>query len=164
MLIRICKIAVVANSFLFLTAVVFNNLTDYDSNYHFIQHVLSMDTTFPGNVGMWRALTSPLIHRLFYAIIILWEAAAALLMAVGIWRLWLTRKGSAAEWKRAKGLAVLGLTLSLTQWYTAFITVGGEWFLMWQSKVWNGQDAAFRMFGVMGLSLIFLCLPDSELT
>jgi predicted small integral membrane protein len=34
---------------------------------------------------------------------------------------------------------------------------------MWQSKVWNGQEAAFRMFAMMGLSLIFLCLPDSEL-
>jgi predicted small integral membrane protein len=164
MLIRYCKIALVANSALFLATVVFNNLTDYGSNYHFIQHVLSMDTTFPGNSGMWRAVTSPTIHRLFYAVIILWEVLAAILIGAGVWRLWHARKGSAAEWKRAKGQAALGLTLSLTQWYTAFITVGGEWFLMWQSKSWNGQDAALRMFAIMGLSLIFLCLPDSELS
>jgi hypothetical protein len=27
---------------------------------------------------------------------------------------------------------------------------------MWQSKIWNGQDAAFRMFACIGIVLIFL--------
>jgi len=35
--------------------------------------------------------------------------------------------------------------------------------LMWQSKTWNGQDAAFRMFAIMGVSLVFLSLRDDEL-
>jgi hypothetical protein len=35
-------------------------------------------------------------------------------------------------------------TLSLLQWMTVFITVGREWFLMWQSMTWNDQAAAFR--------------------
>ena len=43
------------------------------------------------------------------------------------------------------------------------MAVGGEWFLMWQSKVWNGQDAAFRLFAMMGVSLVFLNLRDDEL-
>jgi predicted small integral membrane protein len=42
----------------------------------------------------------------------------------------------------------------------AFISVGGEWFLMWQSKTWNGQDAAFRMFVVLGIILVYLSLPE----
>jgi hypothetical protein len=29
---------------------------------------------------------------------------------------------------------------------------GSEWFLMWQSKVWNGQEEAFRMFAIVGVS------------
>jgi predicted small integral membrane protein len=33
---------------------------------------------------------------------------------------------------------------------------------MWESKSWNGQEAAFRMFTVMGIILIFLALPDSD--
>jgi predicted small integral membrane protein len=40
--------------------------------------------------------------------------------------------------------------------------VGGEWFLMWQSKNWNGQDAAFRMFAVVGIVLLFLVQQDVE--
>jgi predicted small integral membrane protein len=160
--IRICKILVVANSCFFLLLVVFNNATDYPSNYHFIEHVLSMDTTFPGNSGRWRAITSPAAYRAFYAGIIAWESVAAALIGAGVWRLWRARAAPAPEWKRAKTLAAVGLTVSLTQWYLAFISVGGEWFLMWQSKTWNGQEAAARMFAMMGISLIFLCLGDDE--
>jgi predicted small integral membrane protein len=41
-------------------------------------------------------------------------------------------------------------------WLVAFLTVGAEWFLMWQSHIWNGQEAAFRMFTVVGIILLFL--------
>jgi len=38
--------------------------------------------------------------------------------------------------------------------------VGGEWFLMWQSQTWNGNDAAGRMFVVVGVTLLFVNAPD----
>jgi predicted small integral membrane protein len=47
-------------------------------------------------------------------------------------------------------------------WLLAFLSVGAEWFLMWQSKTWNGQEAAFRMFTIIVLILIFLTLPDTD--
>ncbi len=119
-----------------------------------------MDTTFPGNAAMYRAIRAPLIHKAFYASIIAWEALCCLLIGAGALRLWRARGAPAAEWRKAKGLASVGLTAGLVQWYFAFITVGGEWFLMWQSRTWNGQDAAFRMFAIMGLSLIFLNQAD----
>jgi predicted small integral membrane protein len=61
-----------------------------------------------------------------------------------------------------KNVAVVGLTLSLPTWLVAFLSVGGEWFLMWQSKAWTDQDAALRMFTVVGNVLLFVALPDSE--
>ena len=60
---------------IFYSLVAFNNVTDYDSNYQFVRHVLMMDSTFPGNRGMWRALNQPLWHTLFYLSIIAWEVA-----------------------------------------------------------------------------------------
>jgi len=45
-------------------------------------------------------------------------------------------------------------------WSAAFLSVGGEWFLMWQSRTWNGQDAAFRMFVVLGIVLLYLVIPE----
>ncbi|OYU98833.1 MAG: hypothetical protein CFE26_26865 [Verrucomicrobiales bacterium VVV1] len=143
--------------------VVFNNLTDYGSNYGFVFHVLAMDTTFPGNAGMWRSIHSVPVYHAFYASIILWEAVACGLMFAGAWKLWQARGASAAAFNLAKGLAIAGLALNLLQWLVAFITVGGEWFLMWQSKSWNGQEAAARMFMIAGIILLFLNTRDEEI-
>jgi predicted small integral membrane protein len=35
---------------------------------------------------------------------------------------------------------------------------------MWQSKTWNGQEAAFRFIACIGLVLLFLNQRDGELT
>jgi predicted small integral membrane protein len=48
----------------------------------------------------------------------------------------------------------------MLQWFIAFLCVGAEWFLMWQSKLWNGQDAAFRMFTIEGIILAILFIPE----
>ncbi len=42
------------------------------------------------------------------------------------------------------------------------MVVAGEWFAMWQSQTWNGQEAAFRFYvAVLGV-LIFVALPDGD--
>jgi predicted small integral membrane protein len=33
---------------------------------------------------------------------------------------------------------------------------------MWQSKVWNGQESAFRLVVILGITLIYLVQPESE--
>ena len=55
---------------LFASLVALNNVLDYGSNFEFVRHVLSMDTTFNGNQLMYRAMTSPAIHHFAYWIII----------------------------------------------------------------------------------------------
>ena len=162
MTLRLAKTALVFGIALFYTFVVFNNLTDYNSNYQFIRHVLMMDSTFAGNRGMWRALNSPMIHTTFYVCIIAWEFVTMLLCWIGGVRLVRSIGGAAAAFHRAKNVAVMALSMSLLMWLVAFLSVGGEWFLMWQSKNWNGQEAAFRMFMVVGIVLLFLAMPDSE--
>jgi predicted small integral membrane protein len=160
MTLRLCKIVIIALSFLYLLVVTFNNVTDPNSNYQFVRHVLSMDSTFPGNTLMYRAIRAPMIHKAFYATIIAWEALCCLLIGTGALKLWKARGAPSADWKKAKVLASVGLTAGIIQWYFAFMAVGGEWFLMWQSKTWNGQEAAFRLFTFMGVSLLFLNQPD----
>ena len=146
---------------LFSSLVVFNNLTDYGSNYGFVAHVLKMDTTFPDNQGMWRAIDASFIHHLLYWIIILVEAATAVLCWWGGARLFGSRV-DAERFNQAKGIAVVGLTLGIILWFTGFITIGGEWFLMWQSDIWNGQQSAFRLVVIIGLTLLYLVRPDGE--
>lgn len=160
MILRLSKAFLVAAVALFYTLVVFNNLTDYSSNYQFVHHVLLMDSTFPGNHAMWRAIHPLWIHALFYDTVISWEALTMLLTWVGTVRLLAALHSPAAAYQRAKGIAVAGLTLSLLMWLVAFLSVGGEWFLMWQSHIWNGQEAAFRMFMVVGVILLLLVMPE----
>ncbi len=160
---RLAKIALVAAVGFYLLLVVFNNVTDYGSNYAFISHVLAMDTTYPGNGGLWRAIRSVPVYHGFYIAIIVWEAIAAGLAFAGAWQLWGVRGASAVVFNRAKGVAVAGLTLNLLQWLVGFVSVGGEWFLMWQSPTWNGLAAAGRMFPMVGLTLMFLSTRDDEL-
>lgn len=159
---RYSKVILIAAVALFASLVAFNNVTDYGSNFAFVQHVLNMDTTFPGNRAMWRAVDSPAVHHASYAVIIAVEALVAVLCWVGGFRL-LRSIRDARQFNRAKGVAIAGLTLGIVLWFTGFITVGGEWFLMWQSQTWNGQQAAFRFVVVLGLVLVYLVQPDGEI-
>jgi predicted small integral membrane protein len=161
-IIRCAKLLLLAGIALFSTLVVFNNITDFDANYEFVRHVLSMDSTFPGNHGMWRALRSPSVHLTFYLSIIAWECVTALLLWWGVATLGRALRRPAAGFNAAKRLPVMALTLSLLMWLVAFLSVGAEWFLMWQSHTWNGQEAAFRMFTVVGLVLLILIQPEAD--
>jgi len=162
MITRIAKASLLAGIGLFYTLVVFNNLTDFDSNYQFVRHVLSMDSTFPGNKGMWRALPSPAFHMTFYIGIIAWEIVTTIVLWWGVAALLRALRGPATAFNAAKRIAVLALALSMLMWLVAFLSIGGEWFLMWQSHTWNGQDAAFRMFVVVGIVLLIVLQPDTE--
>jgi predicted small integral membrane protein len=162
MITRAAKTVLLGAIALFYTLVVFNNLTDFNSNYQFVRHVLMMDSTFPGNHGMWRALPSPTFHIVFYISIIAWEAATMILLWWGAVRLLRVIGRSAAEFNQAKRMPVMALAISMLMWLVAFLTVGAEWFLMWQSHTWNGQEPAFRMFAVVGIVLLILMQPDVE--
>ena len=163
MVTRIAKSLLLAGIALFNALVVFNNLTDFNSNYQFVRHVLSMDSTFQGNHGMYRALQSPEWHFAFYGSIIAWEIAATILLWLGFARLLRARNLSASKFNAAKKISIVALTLSMLMWLVAFLSVGGEWFLMWQSHDWNGQEAAFRNFAVDALVLLALLQPDTDM-
>ena len=157
---RLAKALLLAAMAFFFALVVFNNITDYDSNYQFVRHVLSMDSTFPGNRGMWRAITTPAIHTAFYLSIIGWEILNTLLCAWGAIALLRNLRAPDATFQHAKRIAIAALTSGMLQWFVAFLCIGAEWFLMWQSKTWNGQEAAFRMLAIEGIILAILLIPE----
>lgn len=162
MILRTTKLLLVSGVALLYTLIVFNNLTDYGSNYEFVRHVMMMDTTFPGNNGMWRAMQAPALHTAFYVSIIAWEIVTTILCWWGASRMVAAMKSPAAVFQQSKGVAIAALTLGLLQWLMAFLVVGAEWFLMWQSKTWNGQDAGQRMFTVLGIVLLLVLQADTD--
>jgi predicted small integral membrane protein len=160
---RLSKILLSLSLAAFTFMVTLDNIIDYGSNYEFVQHVLSMDTTFPGNALMWRAITNPTLWTVNYCAIIACEGLTCMLLLWGSCALWRARRGSAAEFNAAKKFVTIGCTLGFLLWFTGFMVIGGEWFAMWQSKIWNGQDSAFKFYTALLGVLIFVNMPEQEL-
>ncbi|MFG1292674.1 DUF2165 family protein [Xanthobacter versatilis] len=160
---RLAKAMITAALAAFCLMVAYDNLADYETNYAFVRHVLSMDTTFPGNALMHRAITDERGWRMAYAAIIAGEATSGLFLALGAVAM-LARLGAPpARFERAKRFVYLGGALAFLVWFFGFMVVAGEYFAMWQSKDWNGQAAAFRFsMTVLGV-LILVALPDREI-
>jgi predicted small integral membrane protein len=111
---------------------------------------------------MWRAILSPTVHLAFYLSIIAWEFATTILLWWGVANLLRALRQPAGAFNAAKRIPVVALTLSMLMWLVAFLSIGAEWFLMWQSPTWSGQQAAFRSFTVVGIVLLVMLQPDAE--
>jgi predicted small integral membrane protein len=122
---RVSKTVLVFAIALFYTILVLNNITDYGSNYEFVRHVLMMDSTFPGNHVMWRAVNSPLAHTVFYLGIIAWESVTMLLCWWAGVRLLKSYRADRAQFAAELNVAMIALTTSLLMWLVAFLDVGG---------------------------------------
>ncbi len=161
-ILRLSKIALVAAMAFYASLVAFGNITDYGTNYAFVQHVLKMDTIFPDATITYRAIDTPWLWQAFYALIIAAELATAVLCWIGAGVMLRHVRASATGFNGAKTWAIAGLSLGFLLWQVAFQSVGGEWFGMWQSQTWNGEESAFRIFITMLAVLIFVSLRDEE--
>lgn len=138
-----------------MTLVLFNNLTDPDSNYRFIKGVFSMEDVFSGKTNTWRAMSSEGIFETGFAVIIILELMITLFLWVGSIGMLRHFRGEEKSYLKAKQSTTLGLGIGILLWFTVFITIGGEWFLMWQSQKWNGMPTAFSLTIVFFLFLMF---------
>ncbi|MER7637748.1 DUF2165 domain-containing protein [Streptomyces sp. NPDC126522] len=141
---------------LYIALVAFGNITDFGTNQQFVQHVLAMDTTFKDDDLMWRAVTGKGLQDAAYVVIIVWETVAALVLVYGTW-LWVRRDDG-----RARRVSTYGLLMLMVLFGAGFIAVGGEWFAMWQSKDWNGLEAATRVFLLSGVVLVVVQLTGER--
>jgi predicted small integral membrane protein len=161
-IVRGSKIALVAAIALWASLVAFGNITDYGTNFAFVEHVLSMDTVFPETTIRYRAVTSPALHHATYLLIIAAEALTAVLCWIGAYRMLRSVRMSADSFKSSKGIAIAGLTLGFLVWQVGFMAIGGEWFGMWMSQQWNGVPSAFRFVVTIIAVLIYVAIPDSD--
>lgn len=132
---------------LFFTLVGYGNLVYYDVNYRFVEHVLSMDTVFDQATAASRGIHNPTIIALAYAGIIFWELLTGLVAWVGLFY-GVVKK----NWHRFEQFSSIAVFMGIMLYFVGFMIVGGEWFSMWQSKLWDGQQTAARF------SIIFLLI------
>jgi predicted small integral membrane protein len=160
--IRVVKVALVAAIALYASLVAFGNVTDYNTNFAFVQHVMSMDTIYPFSTIRYRAISAPALHHAAYAAIIAAQAATAVLCWIGAVLLAVQIRADAGAFNRAKAFAVAGLGIGFLLWQVGFMSIGGEWFGMWQSQQWNGVPSAFRFLVTIIAVLIFVAMPDQN--
>ncbi len=153
----------VAINALYIFLVALGNITDYGTNFDFVQHVLSMDTTnFGGDAGtgldpdvIWRAITDPVAWNVAYIGVIIWESLAALVL-IAAFLYWLRAFITNGSFDTARAVSSIGLVMIIALFFGGFITVGGEWFQMWRSTSWNGLDPAFRNSVLAAITLVLI--------
>ena len=159
---RLIKIFFSCSVGLYISLVCFNNIIDYKSNFQFVRIISQMDDIFSKERNSWRSLNNVSLHHLLYIIIIAWELSIAVLMWLGAFKMISRFRADATQFKQAKKYTSLGLSLGVLLWFTVFIGVAGEWFLMWQSKNWNNQSTAFFLTCCFLLFLIHHNQEDIE--
>src|SRR6516225_562192 len=78
------------------------------------------------------------------------------LFLAGALTLMVNLRASPAQFAQAKTWVVVGGTVGFLVWFLGFAVIGGEWFQMWQSQTWNGQEPAFRFVMTILVVVIFI--------
>ncbi len=159
-LVRGAKLIGVFGIALHMSLAAVGNVTDYDTNWQFVQRVLAMDTTFQSPALMWRAVTDPGLQTAAYIALIAAEIAGAVLLWWGLAALWRARAAGPDGFHAAKGPALFALMWCFAIWTIGFVAIGGEWFAMWQSATWNGQDGATRFATLTGIVMLFVAVRE----
>ena len=141
-IIRYSKVILMSYFSFFGLLMMFSNFTDYGSNYEYVAHVLSMDTTEHNPNLRYRAITSPTLHHRIYWLIITLEVTFSAFCMLGVYQLLKNINGSSEEFHEAKKFSIIGLLIAVFIYYVCFQVVGVEWFDMDTSKVWNAKDWA----------------------
>ena len=160
--IRISKALIVLTVGLLALVVVIGNTTDYNTNFQFIKHVLSMDNVdkVQDNTIAYRAISSVWFQHFSYICIILVEALIMFLCLKGGIDMLRKTNASADEFHESKKLGILGLTACCLLWFFGFQVVAGEWFGMWMNSIWNGLPDAFRLVTYQAIALVYITLKN----
>lgn len=153
--------AVVAFTVGFFCLIVgYDNIVDFNTNYGFVNSVLSMDTMepfFSGNETITsRAIANPTVHLIGYWIIILGELVTGLVCMFG--SLYMFASIKKARFVNGQVIYLVGAVLAILIWYFGFAVIGGEYFSMWANKM-NGQSKAYTFATFILLTAIFVALP-----
>jgi predicted small integral membrane protein len=138
--------------------VMIHNFTDYESNYTYVAHILSMDTTTANQNILYRAIESPLLHHRIYWFIITMEVIYTVLCMMGTYQLYRKVHASADDFHEAKKLSIMGILVAIFIYYVCLQTVGVEWFDMDTSQTWNAKDWARHIVDFIFPVMIYMTL------
>ncbi|MBS0285788.1 MAG: DUF2165 domain-containing protein [Proteobacteria bacterium] len=157
---RLTKLTLLFSCALLMTLAVLDNIFAYDINYDYVQHVMSMDTTFKHPHQYWRAVHNPFFYNLCLILIIIFEGVASIVLWVGTFYLLKNMKSDKAQFQAAKQWGAVGLLLTLVLYSLIFMTIASQWFASWQSSIWNSKNASMPFIILFGLTYLLLVKED----
>ncbi|MDI2141972.1 MULTISPECIES: DUF2165 family protein [unclassified Pseudomonas] len=157
-LVRYSKVILMAYISFFGLLVMHSNFTDYSSNYEYVGHILSMDTTQINENIRYRAITSPMLHHRIYWLIITLEVIYTVCCLLGTYHLYQKINDSAEAFHEAKKLSLIGLMIAMFVYYVGLQTIGVEWFDMDTSQTWNAKDWARHIVDFIFPLLIYIVM------
>ena len=157
---QLSKAAVAFSVGFFCLLVGYDNIIDFNTNYEFVNAVLSMDQMepfFSGNkVILARAITNPEIHLIAYWLIIIGELTTGAVCMIGA--LLMFTSINKPRFVKGQVTYMVGATFAILLWYLGFAVVGGEYFAMWANKM-NGQNKAYTFATFILITAIYVALP-----
>ena len=156
--IRFSKATLMLFMTLFGLLINYNNFADYSTNYEFLAHILSMDTTLVDPKYAFRAITSPMAHHRIYWLLITLEVLFTAFCMIGTYHLFINLNNNAKKFHEAKKFAIIGLTIMIFVYYICFQVIGIEWFNMDQSPEWNYKDWAQYVIDFILPVLIYVAI------
>ncbi|WP_392566818.1 DUF2165 domain-containing protein [Utexia brackfieldae] len=144
----------------FCLIVGYDNIIDFQTNYGFVNSVLSMNTMepfFSGSTAITsRAIESPTLHLAGYWLIIIGELVAGTVCMIGSLTMFASIKK--ARFVNGQVIYLAGAVIAVLIWYFGFAVIGGEYFSMWANKM-NGQAKAYTFATFILLTAIFVAMP-----
>ncbi|WP_448110334.1 DUF2165 family protein [Pseudomonas lini] len=160
--IRISKLALMSFISFVGLLMMYSNVTDYPTNYEYVAHILSMDTTRDKLKYGYRAITSPMLHHRIYWFIITLEVIYTVFCLMGTYQLYRQLNASTEAFHDAKKFALIGLLVAIFVYYICIRIVGIEWFNMDQSDAWNYDEWATQILDFIFPALIYISLKNEN--
>jgi predicted small integral membrane protein len=160
-MIRIVKIGLILTVVLWGFFGVLGNVLGLEQTLGAVTAVATM-VTFEGGSESWQATSNMVVIWLGALFIMLSKFSTGVLCAVGAGRMWRSRKGSAAEFAAAKGIALAGCGIAVIMLFGGFIVIAESWFELWRSETLlrTALTDAVRYASMIALIGIFVAMPD----
>jgi len=133
---------------IFFSLLVFNNITNYESNHWVVKSVLGMEGVQDSAVT-WRAIKAPWIVTPIYIFIIMIEAMVSVFCWISVFFMLVKRNG----WF----FGFAGLAMAFGLFMLGFVAIAGEWFYMWQHPIFGGMQQKAAVYSILMLaSMLFV--------
>ena len=158
---RLVKIIMSGGLTLLCALIALGNILDPEPNLSFVRHVLSMDTIHARRLGSRRAMP---IRRCGGSLLADRHRGGGRRRPLRLGTVELTNARSRRRGPfRRPSASSISARVRYPHLVVAATAVGGEWFAMWMSGTWNGQQAAFRIWVFILPVVIFVAEPEAEL-